>query len=711
MILKVRNDGSVIEFPQSVVTQGSKNAQKLQVVAPFSKEVTAEVYYRLPNGANLGPYMMTAYNFGESNSNSLWSTRLEYGETEFAGTVNFTIVFRNNLGETEEVLATVNSTFTVNKGNYPNIDITPPETDAWESIITNLNQVENNKYNFIDYNNIPDGISYRETGYKDDGIYYDYNNSGEEGSLVVRTAKIDDLYYQYEILYAIDDSIFEGKLEIKTRVYSYEYVFGGLMERAMTDWQPIQFDIENITDLQTLLDSLQTQLDSLEISDISSLQSLLNNLQSQINDLDLGTDIAEHNNDPTSHPDKMQESEYVDGTGKLKLDKLPDITKQPTLVFSTTTEFNNYDTANTIAGTKAFDTEANSAYVWDGTQWLLTSDADWANINLDWSNITNAPTNAASDSLINKLVYDKDEADNLINDKASAEDLENLSQSLTSLIGTTVNRYFTSDTIDLFGNTYNLSKTADPNLAEAEFTQTVSATDESTADLVSEFIADEATTSEITLPQQSTYVSIRAKKGNTQRNIKLFAEFYDVDDTGVETLKGTSQSVDLKTENENHYLFLPIDAYTVPVGHRSLIKFKSYYTGNGTTSDSTITILGDTKSRWTYSLTVADLGILSASDISYNSGTVKTELDDNSKPKEDTTILAGDWDTNNQYVINKFDKPNGDKYDVYQIIPHDYQLYSDMEILVIAEDTDTITIETKAPDNIADITLSIKGVI
>lgn len=118
--------------------------------------------------------------------------------------------------------------------------------------------------------------------------------------------------------------------------------------------------------------------------------------------------------DPQVRRDEMGVADGVatlDSNAKVPLNQLPDITKQPTLVFATTQEFNQFVTSELIEGTKAFDNEAKNAYVWDGIEWLLTSDADWENINLDWVNITNPPRNAANETLKDNNVYDVTEAD------------------------------------------------------------------------------------------------------------------------------------------------------------------------------------------------------------------------------------------------------------------------------------------------------------
>ena len=132
-------------------------------------------------------------------------------------------------------------------------------------------------------------------------------------------------------------------------------------------------------------------LPTLPQNKISGLVSALNNITINIEDVE--EDVEDIQNDITDiQNDYMAKENYLDIHDKIKLDKIPDIAKQPTLVFATTIAFNSTDASQLVAGTKAFDNEAKKGYVWDGTEWLLTTDADWENINLDWANIEGKPS-------------------------------------------------------------------------------------------------------------------------------------------------------------------------------------------------------------------------------------------------------------------------------------------------------------------------------
>ncbi|MEM1973256.1 MAG: tail fiber domain-containing protein [Thermoplasmata archaeon] len=78
----------------------------------------------------------------------------------------------------------------------------------------------------------------------------------------------------------------------------------------------------------------------------------------------------------------------LDANGKVPLTQLPDISKQPTYVLRST----DPRPIDVVPGTKLFETDTGDSYIFDGTNWVLFADADWANVNIDWSNIINKPS-------------------------------------------------------------------------------------------------------------------------------------------------------------------------------------------------------------------------------------------------------------------------------------------------------------------------------
>lgn len=83
----------------------------------------------------------------------------------------------------------------------------------------------------------------------------------------------------------------------------------------------------------------------------------------------------------------------LDANGKVPLSQIPDTARQQTYVVLNTTTRTALE--DLISGDKAFETSTGDSYIWDGSQWFLVADADWANVNLSWANISDKPTTFA----------------------------------------------------------------------------------------------------------------------------------------------------------------------------------------------------------------------------------------------------------------------------------------------------------------------------
>lgn len=106
----------------------------------------------------------------------------------------------------------------------------------------------------------------------------------------------------------------------------------------------------------------------------------------------------------------------LDAFAKIPLEQLPDTTKQRTYVVVDSQEREGL--TELLEGDKVFETSTGDAYIWNGTEWLVVSKAKWENINLNWSNINDAPTSSveAIDAAVqeshnhtNKIVLDNTE--------------------------------------------------------------------------------------------------------------------------------------------------------------------------------------------------------------------------------------------------------------------------------------------------------------
>ena len=85
----------------------------------------------------------------------------------------------------------------------------------------------------------------------------------------------------------------------------------------------------------------------------------------------------------------------LDANAKVPLSQLPDASKSQTYVVSDSTERNAI--TGMLEGDKAFETSTGDSYIYDGSDWQVLAQADWENVNLDWNNITNAPSSSQSD--------------------------------------------------------------------------------------------------------------------------------------------------------------------------------------------------------------------------------------------------------------------------------------------------------------------------
>ena len=92
----------------------------------------------------------------------------------------------------------------------------------------------------------------------------------------------------------------------------------------------------------------------------------------------------------------------LDANGKIPLNQVPDTLKQQTYVVADENERNQL--TNLMSGDKAFEKLTGDSYIFDGIQWNIFADADWENVSLDWTNISNKPVSSVEN--IDKAVSD-----------------------------------------------------------------------------------------------------------------------------------------------------------------------------------------------------------------------------------------------------------------------------------------------------------------
>ena len=171
-------------------------------------------------------------------------------------------------------------------------------------------------------------------------------------------------------------------------------------------------------------------------------------------------------------------------------------------------------------------------------------------------------------------------------------------------------RFFMTTQITLLGQTYNLSSETKGVVAATPITVSVTGTDRATSNRIARFIGDTPLTVERLIPAQNAQIFIRANKNNTTRLVYIYFDFYDYQDDGTITLKGTTSDVLLTDTAEVYNLLLQVAEYTAQIGARSLIDCRTYQTGTGVAAQTTISIAGDYVSRFQYKLPAGSLSFL-----------------------------------------------------------------------------------------------------
>ena len=171
-------------------------------------------------------------------------------------------------------------------------------------------------------------------------------------------------------------------------------------------------------------------------------------------------------------------------------------------------------------------------------------------------------------------------------------------------------RFFMTETIELLGQTYNLSSETKGAVAATPITVSVTGTDRATSNRIARFIGDTPLTVERLIPAQNTQIFIRANKNNTNRLVYIYFDFYDYAADGTTILKGSTSDVLLTDTAEVYNLLLQVEEYIASVGARSLVDCRTFQTGSGAPVQTTISIAGDYVSRFQYRLPAGSLSFL-----------------------------------------------------------------------------------------------------
>lgn len=289
------------------------------------------------------------------------------------------------------------NTFNINvqAGLSSTLDVTPIETLAAQMI---MNAVANVEAQFV---NINSAI---------------INNANDIDDLEMRmdTAEDDIVALETDRLLK-DGSNSDNDITIRDVTFNLDVDTDVIQQTDLAS-----FAEEGKTNLNAYIDSVQEQLDD-KLSEEALLENFYNKTQTdalldekaELVHTHIESDITDLDKYSTSEADVkfMAKETYVDINDKILLSKLPDTAKQQTYVVTT---IQDLPTENLIVGEKAYVTTDGDSYIWDGTVWLVLSQADWENVSLDWANITNAPKANGDVSLSNGVVYNKSQTDTLL---------------------------------------------------------------------------------------------------------------------------------------------------------------------------------------------------------------------------------------------------------------------------------------------------------
>lgn len=146
MIFFVANDGTIVKSLATPVYQGSVNANKITLIAPFADGLTAAVAFQLPNGVSFPPYPMTYQNVIPELVNQEtgiayggWTYDIPFNITEHYGTVTAQFYFYEK--QSGAVIATSATSFQVARGVTP-VNPSEPSEDVWREILIILSSLQ-----------------------------------------------------------------------------------------------------------------------------------------------------------------------------------------------------------------------------------------------------------------------------------------------------------------------------------------------------------------------------------------------------------------------------------------------------------------------------------------------------------------------------------------------------------------------------------------
>ncbi len=181
--------------------------------------------------------------------------------------------------------------------------------------------------------------------------------------------------------------------------------------------------------------------------------------------------------------------------------------------------------------------------------------------------------------------------------------LENIERAIPSLNV----RYLRSSTIQIAGTTYYESTNESNGDPQFDIQTTVTAETLETANQAGAWVGLPLENA-IDFPAQNMTINIRARKNGTSKTVYLFALVYNLKPDGTEIQIGQSGIETVSSIGAGYNLFIPVTFFSAEAGDRGLIKLYWYAEGTGTTAVGTLSIEGNTLSRWIFDADISAIG-------------------------------------------------------------------------------------------------------
>ena len=154
MIITAKANGDILNIKPSVFYQGSTEANKIYLIAPFAISSSVSVGFTLPNMADIPITLMTP-STAISDTLNTWVYDVPVAITQYVGLVKVNISITTPSGK---IITLNRCQFEVKRGDEVVLP-EDPEADVYEQIVQALADIYANFVNKVDTNYTENGIS------------------------------------------------------------------------------------------------------------------------------------------------------------------------------------------------------------------------------------------------------------------------------------------------------------------------------------------------------------------------------------------------------------------------------------------------------------------------------------------------------------------------------------------------------------------------